>query len=88
MPAPSLEHLHERMIAIDLSIAGRHVHVRGLGRLERLPDAGRVLKIHVVDPAGEFDILLHEGRFQGPIVEDAATGEVRIQLQAAELCAP
>jgi hypothetical protein len=84
MSAPSLERLHERTIAIDLAIEGRHVHLRGIGEFENLPAAGPVLKIHVADLAGDFDILLHQGRFAGPVVEDAETGEVRIQLQAAD----
>jgi hypothetical protein len=88
MPAPSLASLNERTIAVDLQVEGRHIHVRGTGRFETLTPGGPVLKIHVADPAGDFDILLHEGRFTGPIVEDAETGEIRIQLQAPDLCAP
>jgi hypothetical protein len=88
MPAPSFERLNQRVIAIDLCVEGRQVRVRGTGHYEILPQAGPVLKVHVTDPAGDFDILLHEGRFTGPVVEDAESGEVRITLQAADLCIP
>ena len=86
MPAPSLARLNDRIIAVDLVIAGRQVRVRGTGHFEAVAEAGPVLKIHVADPAGEFDILLHEGQFTGPIWEDAQTGEVRIALDVANLC--
>jgi hypothetical protein len=88
MPAPSLRQLDDRLIAIDLSIAGRQVRVRGTGHFETLPQAGPVLKIHIADEAGAFDILLQEGRFMGPICEDAESGEICISLAASDLCAP
>ena len=86
MPAPSLAQLNDRIIAVDLVIAGRQVCVRGTGHFEALAETGPVLKIHVADEAGEFDILLQEGRFSGPICKDAETGEFHISLEARNLC--
>lgn len=89
MPAFTLQNLGDRTIAIDLSINGREVRLRGTGVFQELEGVGNVLKIHVPDPAGDFDLLLHEGRFKGPIVEDKASGcDFRISVRGSDLCVP
>ena len=86
MPAFSLENLAERTIAIDLVIHGRGVRLRGKGELAEIAGIGPVLKVHIPDPAGEFDIILSQERFKGPIVEDKESGcDYRISLQASDL---
>lgn len=86
MPSLTFQSLAERTIAIDMQINGREVRLRGKGELAELSGIGSVLKIHIPDPAGEFDVVLHESRFKGPIVADTESGcDFRIALQAADL---
>jgi hypothetical protein len=86
MPAVTLQNLAERSIAIDLTINGSQVRLRGTGELAEMTGIGPVLKIHIPDPAGEFDVILSQDRFKGPIVEDKESGcEYRISLQASDL---
>lgn len=86
MPSLTFQTLAERSIAIDISINGREVRLQGRGELAELSGIGPVLKIHIPDPAGEFDVVLHESRFKGPILEDKDSGcDFRIALQASDL---
>jgi hypothetical protein len=83
MPSLTFQNLAEHTIA-------RHhingVALRGKGELAELSGVGPVLKIHIPDPAGEFDVVLHESRFKGPILEDKESGcDYRIALQASDL---
>ena len=89
MPAFTLQSLADHTIAIDLSIHGRQVRLQGTGVLEKLPGSAAVLTIRIPDPAGHFDVVLHEGQFNGLIVADQESGcDFRISLQAADLCVP
>jgi hypothetical protein len=86
MPALTLQNLAERSIAIDVIINGRQMRLRGTGELAEMSGIGPVLKIHVPDPAGDFDVVLSQERFKGPIVEDKESGcDFRISLQASDL---
>jgi hypothetical protein len=86
MPTFTLKNLAERTIAIDLVIHGRGVRLRGKGELAEMTGIGEVLKIHIPDSAGDFDIILSQDRFKGPIVEDKESGcDFRISLQASDL---
>jgi hypothetical protein len=86
MPAYSFQNLAEHWIAIDLNVNGRPVHLRGKGELAEMSGVGSVLKIHVPDDAGDFDVVLHESRFKGPIMADRGSDcDFRIVLQASDL---
>jgi hypothetical protein len=86
MPAFTLQHLAQRSIAIDMYINGRHLRLRGTGELTQMSGVGSVLRIHIPDPDGEFDVVLYEGRFRGPIVEDKESGcDFRISLSTTDL---
>jgi hypothetical protein len=86
MPSYTLHHLAGRWIAIDLNINGRAVRLRGKGELTELSGVGSVLKIHIPDPDGDFDVVLTESRFKGPIVEVQEAGcDFRIALQTSDL---
>lgn len=87
MSAATLDSLHERTIAIDLVLGDRRVQLHGTGHYERLSPAGPVLRIHIADPAGDFDILLEEGRFVSAIGEDELSGQLKIDLEVADLSA-
>jgi hypothetical protein len=79
--------LANRKIAIDVEINGRQVTLHGVAAYETLPKIGAVLRVHVLDPAGDFDVILQEGRWSGPILTDRTSGcDYRIALQASELC--
>jgi len=86
MPAFTLQSLSERWVAIDLNINGRPVLLRGKGELAVMSGVGPVLRIHVLDEAGDFDVVLHESRFKGPIIEARDSDcDFRIALQASDL---
>jgi hypothetical protein len=86
MPAFTLHHLAEHTVAIDMVINGRAVRLCGQGELTEIAGVGSAVKIHVPDPAGDFDVVLHEARFKGLIVEDKESGcDFRISLQASDL---
>jgi hypothetical protein len=79
--------LTNRTIAIEVEINGRQVTLRGVAAFETLSNVGPALRIHVLDPAGEFDVILQQGRWNGPILADRTSGcDYRIALQASELC--
>jgi hypothetical protein len=45
------------------------------------------LKIHVPDPAGDFDVILDGRHWHGRIFEDATSGcDYRISLSPSDLC--
>jgi hypothetical protein len=86
MPGFTLRNLAERWIAIDLNINGRPIRLRGRGELAENSDVGSILKIHVPDEDGDFDVILHESRFAGSIVEVTGSDcDFRIALQASDL---
>lgn len=86
MPAFTLQNLAEHWIAIDLNINGRPIRLRGKGELGEMTGVGSILKIHVPDPSGDFDVVLHESRFAGPIVEvQGSDCDFRIALQVSDL---
>jgi hypothetical protein len=82
-----LAKLANRTVAIDVEINGRPQRLRGRAAYEAVSGVGPVLRIHIADPAGDFDVLLEESRWNGPIVEDRQSGcDYRIALTAANLC--
>jgi hypothetical protein len=87
MSTTRLEKLDQQTIVVDVEVSGRHVELRGTAKYEPQSDLGAVLKIHVADPAGEFDVILHENRWQGRIVPPHhLSSDYRISLTAADLC--
>jgi hypothetical protein len=87
MSKSRLAPLHQRKIAVDLEIHGRQVHFTGTATYDRDPQLGPILKIQVPDPAGEFDLILREDRFQGPIAKATEPGcDYHISLTGADLC--
>jgi hypothetical protein len=88
MSKPNLQHLHQTRIAVDMEVSGRQVHVTGVATYERDFQLGPVLKIHIPDPAGDFDLVLREDRWNGQVVKATVPGcDYRISLTAADLCA-
>ena len=64
----------QHTIAAQFSIAGQQRLVRGRGRYEANSDLGSVLRIHVDDPAGDFELLLLESQWAGQFEDGAALG--------------
>jgi hypothetical protein len=80
--------LDQCTIAIDLEIGGRQVEMMGVAAYERLTDLAAILRVHVADPAGDFDLILSEDQWAGKIVEDRKqVCEFRVSLTASELMA-
>jgi len=78
--------LDKQTIAVEMDIKGRHVHLSGVAEYDRLSDLGAVLKIHVADAAGDFELVLREDRWKGKIEEDRQSGcHFRICLAASDL---
>jgi hypothetical protein len=82
-----LQKFDQHSIIVEVEISGRHVELRGMATYEPQSELGAVLKIHVADPAGEFDVILHEDRWQGKIVPPHhLSSDYRISLTTADLC--
>jgi hypothetical protein len=78
--------LDKHTVVVEMDINGRQVHLTGVAAYARVSDLGAVLKIHVADPAGDFDLILREDRWKGKIEEDRQSGcHFRISLSASDL---
>ena len=82
----NLAEFADRKIAIEADIDGRSTVLCGIAAYERLPGIAAVLRIRVADPLGDFDIVLHEDQWSGPILADHQWGcDYRISLSTATL---
>jgi hypothetical protein len=80
--------LDKQTIAVEMEIHGRQVHLSGVATYDRVSELGAVLKIHVSDASGDFDLILREDRWKGKIEEDRRSGcHFRISLTASDLVA-
>ena len=87
MPTTDFRELSNCTIAIELDVNGQHRVLRGVAVHEQLPGTVSVLRIRVSDPAGDFELILDEDRFDGEILRDKQSDcEFRISLGAANLC--
>jgi hypothetical protein len=87
MPTHSFEKLHNRRIAIEMDSGESSVRFSGTASYEPASELGPVLKIHVIDPAGDFDLILSEERWTGRIVEEQRSGcDFCITLTISDLC--
>ena len=86
MPASKFQRLVQHSIAIELEVRGRSVQLSGIANYERQSDLGAILRVHVVDPAGDFDLILREDTWKGEIVSGGKSGsDFRIILAASNL---
>jgi hypothetical protein len=85
MSAPSLRELDKRVIGVELVLPGGRRFLRGVGRYERSSEVGPALFVEIHDPAGDFEIVLQEGKFAGPI-EPCAQGDCEFLLQLDASC--
>ena len=80
--------LDKRTIAVNLEVSGRHVHLIGVAAYQRMDELGHVLRIHVADPAGEFDLILREEGWKGEIVNVRRSGcDFQLAIAATDLVA-
>jgi hypothetical protein len=87
MANSSFERLDKCRLAIEMDVGGRIVQFCGTAVYKRHSELGPVLKIHVADPAGEFDVMLSEDRWKGKIEQDHRSGcDFRISLTTSDLC--
>jgi hypothetical protein len=68
-----LSALHERTVAVQLSISGRDRIVVGRGVYEQDPVQGRVLRIEFTAEVGA-EIMIHESSWNGVIQPGAEVG--------------
>jgi hypothetical protein len=89
MSGTPLQKLDRSIIEIELEIGGALRSVTGEGRyVENDRDLGRVLRILVRDPAGDFELLLREGTWDGRLEPSQRSGcEWRISLVGRQACA-
>jgi len=82
----AFEKLDKQAIALDLEISGRRVELTGVAAYEKQSNLGPTLRIHVDDPAGEFDLILREDCWNGKIEEVHQAGcRYRISLTPSDL---
>jgi hypothetical protein len=87
MPTTDFRELNNCSIAIELDLNGRPRVLRGVAVYEQLPGTVSVLRIRVSDPAGDFELILDEDRFDGEILQDKQSDcEFRIPLAAGNSC--
>jgi hypothetical protein len=67
MSTSAFAKLDKQVIAVDLEISGRRVELTGLAAYETHRDIGPALRVHVDDAAGEFDLILREDCWKGPL---------------------
>jgi len=84
-----LRQLHQRTIALEMSIANRKCVVKGIGQFDAQGELGPALRVGISDPSGNFEILLKESQWNGRI----QTGEhfscdFAVQLDATCVCSP
>jgi len=86
MPKFRFQRLDQHSIAIELELSGQSVQLRGTANYERQSDLGPILRVHVVDPAGDFDVILREDTWKGEIISGGKSGaDFRIILAASNL---
>jgi hypothetical protein len=62
-----LRELDQRTVGIELLLPSGRRRVRGVGRYEPASEVGPALFVRIHDPAGDFEIVLQEGKWAGPI---------------------
>lgn len=85
MSAPSLRELDKRVIGVELLLPGGKRRVRGVARYEPASEVGPALFVEIRDPAGDFAIVLQEGKWSGPI-EPCAQGDCEFLVQLDASC--
>jgi len=85
MSVPSLRELDKRTISVELLLPGGRRRVHGVGRYEPASEVGPALFVEIHDPAGDFEIVLQEGKFSGPI-EPCTQGDCEFLLQLDASC--
>jgi len=86
MARSKLSKLHARSVAVELTINGRKISLRGTAFYEKSSPLGPLLRIHFTDPAGDFEIVLHEDTWKGRITKSKKAGvEFSIHLGANDL---
>jgi hypothetical protein len=86
MRTSKLANLHECSVAVELIVNDRHLSLAGTAHYEKSSPLGAVLRIQVSDPAGDFEIVLHEDEWKGRITKSKKAGvDFHVHLGAADL---
>jgi hypothetical protein len=62
-----LQQLDQRTIAIKLTVGGQKGVFRGVGQFDADGTVGPALRVKVAYPAGDFEVVLKEGQWNGRI---------------------
>jgi len=86
MRASKLAKLHECSVIVELAINDRHLSLNGMAHYEKSSPLGAVLRIQISDPAGDFQIVLHEDQWKGRVTKSKKAGvDYHVYLGAADL---
>jgi hypothetical protein len=86
MPTSRFDALDKQTIAVEMEVSGRHICLKGVAAYDQFSELGAVLRIHVADAGGDFDVILREDRWKGKIEKDCQPGcHFRISLTASDL---
>lgn len=87
MPSRALHQLHQRTIAVELTVDQTARVVKGLGLYEPNHELGPLLRILVDEPAGQFELLVKERDWTGQVLPGEARGcDYAIKLEASSYC--
>src|SRR5437870_260675 len=83
----TLRQLDKRTIAIELTVRDQKRVLKGVGRFEKGGPLGRALHVGIHDSGGDFEIILKEDEWRGPIEPgDRFACDFAVQLDATCLC--
>ena len=70
----TLAELDARRVAVHLVVDGREQFLKGLAQFEEDRELGRVLRVKIADPSGNFEFVFSESKWQGQILPGQAVG--------------
>jgi hypothetical protein len=74
MAVTALRELDQHSVAVELNVQGQARLVKGTAHYEAQGPLGAALRIEIVDPTGNFELLLREDRWNGQIVSGQPFG--------------
>lgn len=88
MPIGRLQQFQDAVIEVEFEIQGCFRSISGKATYDAShPDLGPVLRVRVVDPSGNFEILIAESEWSGSIEESKLPGcDYRLSLTSWTPC--
>ncbi len=86
MRVSKLAKLHDCSVIVELAINDRHLSLKGTAHYEKSSPHAAILRIQISDPAGDFQIVLHEDQWKGRVTKGKKAGvDYHVHLGAADL---